>query len=140
MSLKGEGLVGICNQFPLSKVLNCLRQLVPGVSRRRPGFAPRSVHVAFAMDRLAMGQFFSSSSGSPLAISLHRGSIPIYHLGDENRPPSGRRLLQGFDRGRPQSHRWCSVGVIVTGHKGRGFKPGRSVGFLRSHVVRFYGM
>jgi hypothetical protein len=39
-----------------------LRRLVPGLSPRRPGFDPRSVHVRFVMDSVALGQVFSPST------------------------------------------------------------------------------
>jgi hypothetical protein len=35
-----------------------LRRLVSGLSSRRDGFAPRSVHVGFVMKKLALGQVF----------------------------------------------------------------------------------
>jgi hypothetical protein len=41
-----------------SRGMTWLRRLVAGLSRRRPGFATRTVHVEFAVDRLALGQVF----------------------------------------------------------------------------------
>jgi len=35
-----------------------LRRLVAGLSPRRPGFAPGSVHVGFVVDKVALGQVF----------------------------------------------------------------------------------
>jgi hypothetical protein len=35
-----------------------LRSLVTGLSPRRPGFAPRSIHVGFVVDKVALGQVF----------------------------------------------------------------------------------
>jgi hypothetical protein len=37
----------------------CLRRLVAGLSPRRPGFDPGSVHVGFVVDKVALGQVFS---------------------------------------------------------------------------------
>jgi len=44
--------------FHAPKVLPCFRWLVAGLSKRRPGFDPRSVHVRFVLDEVAMGQVF----------------------------------------------------------------------------------
>jgi hypothetical protein len=35
-----------------------LRSLVAGLSPRRPGFAPGSIHVGFVVDKVALGQVF----------------------------------------------------------------------------------
>jgi hypothetical protein len=35
-----------------------VRWLVAGLSPRRPGFAPGSVHVGFVVDKVALGQVF----------------------------------------------------------------------------------
>jgi hypothetical protein len=35
-----------------------LRQLVAGLSPRRPGFDPGSAHVGFVVDKVALGQVF----------------------------------------------------------------------------------
>jgi hypothetical protein len=43
----------------LQRAVPLLRWLVAGFSPRRPGFAPRSVHVGFVVDRVAVGQGFS---------------------------------------------------------------------------------
>jgi hypothetical protein len=32
--------------------------IVTGLSPRRPGFAPRSIHVGFVVDKVALGQVF----------------------------------------------------------------------------------
>jgi hypothetical protein len=42
-----------------------LKRLVAGLSPRRPGFDPGSVHVGFVVDKLALEQFFSSTSVFP---------------------------------------------------------------------------
>jgi hypothetical protein len=36
----------------------CLRRLVAGLSPRRPGFDPGSVHVGLVVDEVAMGHIF----------------------------------------------------------------------------------
>jgi hypothetical protein len=35
-----------------------LRSLLAGLSPRRPGFAPESIHVGFVVDKVALGQVF----------------------------------------------------------------------------------
>jgi hypothetical protein len=55
-----------------------LRRLVAGLSPRRPGSAPRSIHVGFMMDKVAMRQVSSEFFGFPLSISFHRGSPYSY--------------------------------------------------------------
>jgi hypothetical protein len=53
-----------------------LRLLVAGLSPRRPGFDPGSVHVGFVVDKVALGQVFPPEYfGFPLSISFHRCSI-----------------------------------------------------------------
>jgi hypothetical protein len=58
------------------------RLLVAGLSPRRPGFAPVSIHVGFVVDKVALGQVFSEFFGFPLSISFHRGYPNSYHLGN----------------------------------------------------------
>jgi hypothetical protein len=61
-----------------------LRRLVVGLSPRRPGFAPGSIHVGFVVDKLVLGQvFLRVLRFSPVNISFHRRSPNSYHLGDE---------------------------------------------------------
>jgi hypothetical protein len=63
MSLESEGPVSCSHGTP---VCNCvlqgampwLRSLVAGLSPRRPGFAPGSIHVGFVVDKMALGQVF----------------------------------------------------------------------------------
>jgi hypothetical protein len=53
-----------------------LRRLAAGLPPRRPGFDPRSVHVGFVVDKVALGQVFPPEFfGFPLSISFHRCSI-----------------------------------------------------------------
>jgi hypothetical protein len=68
-----------------------LLKVVAGISQRRLGFAPGSVHVGLTVDKVALGQLFlrvllfSSVITIPLLLS-----VLIYHLGMNNRPASGR--------------------------------------------------
>jgi hypothetical protein len=48
-----------------------LRRLVAGVPQRRPGFDPRSGHVGFVVDKVALGQVFSEYFGFPSQFSFH---------------------------------------------------------------------
>jgi hypothetical protein len=52
-----------------------LRRLVAGLSLRRPGFDPGSVHVGFVVDKVALGQAFLRVVAFPLSISFHWCSI-----------------------------------------------------------------
>jgi hypothetical protein len=53
-----------------------LRWLVAGLSPRRPGFDPESVHVGFVVDKVALGQVFPpSTSVFPPSISFYGCSI-----------------------------------------------------------------
>jgi hypothetical protein len=53
-----------------------LRRLVPGLSRRRPGLAPHSVHVRFLIGKAKLGAGFSLQLFSfPLSVLFYRGSI-----------------------------------------------------------------
>jgi hypothetical protein len=63
-----------------------LRRLVAGLSPRRPGFDPGSVHVGFVVDKVALGQVFPRvlrfscqfhSTGAPLQ---GKTKNKIYHL------------------------------------------------------------
>jgi hypothetical protein len=53
-----------------------LRRLVSGLSLRRPGFNPGSVHVGFLVDKAALGQVFPpSTSGFPC--QFHYTGAPL---------------------------------------------------------------
>jgi hypothetical protein len=61
------------------KAVPWLRRLVAGLSLRRPGFDPGSVHVGCVVDKVALGQVFLRlsvfpcqfhSTGSPLLVKL----------------------------------------------------------------------
>jgi hypothetical protein len=57
-----------------------LKSLVAVPSPRRPGFAPASVHVGFAVDKVALGQVFHRFLWFSLSTSFHHCSILIYHF------------------------------------------------------------
>jgi hypothetical protein len=64
------------------------RTIAQAVSRstlpRRPGFAPGSVHVGFAVDKAALRQvLLRHLRFSPVSVISPRLSTLIYHLGDE---------------------------------------------------------
>jgi hypothetical protein len=48
-----------------------LRRLVTGFPSRRPGFDPRSGHVGFVVDKVALGQVFSEYFGFHCRFSFH---------------------------------------------------------------------
>jgi hypothetical protein len=58
-------------------------RLVTGPLPRRSEFAPRSVHVGFVVDKVALGQAFLRVFRFPLNNIPQCFSILIYHLGDE---------------------------------------------------------
>jgi hypothetical protein len=49
--------------------------LVAGLSPRRTGFDPRSVHVGFVVDKVALGQVFPEYFSFPMPIPFHKCSI-----------------------------------------------------------------
>jgi hypothetical protein len=65
------------------KAVSWLRRLVAGLSPRRPGFNPGSVHVGFVVDKGAPGQVFLrasvfpcqfNSTGAPLIVKAEKTS------------------------------------------------------------------
>jgi hypothetical protein len=52
-----------------------LGRLVAGLSPRRPGFDPGSVHVGFVVDKVALGLVFPRVLRFSLSVSFHRCSI-----------------------------------------------------------------
>jgi hypothetical protein len=48
-----------------------LGRLVTGFPTRRPGFDPRSRHVAFVLDKMTLSQVFSEYFGIPLPFLFH---------------------------------------------------------------------
>jgi hypothetical protein len=57
-----------------------LTSLVAGLSLRRTGFVPRSIHVGFMVDKVAWDRYFSEFFGFPVNISFHHRSPKSYHL------------------------------------------------------------
>jgi hypothetical protein len=49
-----------------------LRRLVAGFPLRRPGVEPRSGHVRFVVDKVALGQVYSEYFGFPCQFSFHQ--------------------------------------------------------------------
>jgi hypothetical protein len=41
--------------LPFQKAVSQLRRLIAGLSPRRPGFDPRSIHVAFVVEKVRIG-------------------------------------------------------------------------------------
>jgi hypothetical protein len=54
-----------------------LKRLVAGFPPRRPGFDPRSGHVGFVVDKVALGQVFSEYFGFPCQHPIHQ--LPHNH-------------------------------------------------------------
>jgi len=50
---------------------------VAGLSPRKPGFDPWSVHVRFVVDKVALRQVFLPALRFPLSVSFHQSSIAI---------------------------------------------------------------
>jgi hypothetical protein len=70
-----------------------LRRLVVGFPPRRPGLEPRSGHVRFVVDEVALGQVFSECFGFPWQFSFYR-LLHSHHLSSGagyNWPVIGRR-------------------------------------------------
>jgi hypothetical protein len=83
---------GKWSAFYWVSVSSLLRRLVAGLSLRRRGFVPGSVHVGYVMDKVALTQFFFVwvLLFSLFHIILLWLSILIYiHMGVNNRPLSG---------------------------------------------------
>jgi hypothetical protein len=72
------GRVSGCHVLRQDLAVLWLRSLVAGLSPRRPGFAPGSIHVGFVVDKVALGQVFSEFFGFPLSVSFHRRSPNSY--------------------------------------------------------------
>jgi hypothetical protein len=86
----------------LSWAVQRLKPLVTGLSPRRPGFAPGSVHMGFVVVRVAMGQdLLRVTLFSPVNIIPLWFSIFMYHLGDEQQ---ANRWLQFRDILSPHRH------------------------------------
>jgi hypothetical protein len=64
-----------------------LRRLVSGLSTRRPGFVPGSVHVGFVVNKVALEQGFLRVLRVFLSISFHHGSSYAHTIwGMDSRP------------------------------------------------------
>jgi hypothetical protein len=59
-----------------------LRRLVAGLSPRRPGFDPGSVHVGFVVDKVALGQVFPPCS-SVFPCQFHSNCAPLLGKGQK---------------------------------------------------------
>jgi len=71
--------LNIQTQVRFVLVLSAVR-LVPGFSPRRPGFDPRSVHIRFVVDKVAVGQVFCEYFGLSLSVYFQLCSILIRTL------------------------------------------------------------
>jgi hypothetical protein len=81
--------IGWC--IDMEKAVLWLRRLVASLSHWRSGFAPRSVHVGFVADKVAVGQVFLRVLRFSLSISFHRGSPRSYIISVINNRPVGGR-------------------------------------------------
>jgi hypothetical protein len=61
------------------KAVPWFRLLVAGFPPRRPGFEPRSIHVEFVVDKVALEQVSSQYFGFPCQFSFHR-LLHTHHL------------------------------------------------------------
>jgi hypothetical protein len=82
-----EGLDKLIYRYDkcLNEAVPWLRRLVAGLSLRRPGFAPWSIHVGFVVDKVALGRFSPSTSVSPANIIpplLHIHLSPPHEMCD----------------------------------------------------------
>jgi hypothetical protein len=67
-----------------NKAMPWLRRLFTGLSPRRSGFTPESVHMGFVVDKVAFGQVILIVFRDFPPLSFHRSfSILIYHVGIE---------------------------------------------------------
>lgn len=67
------------------------KEISSGLSPQRSGFATGSVHMGFVVKRAVLGKvFLRVLLFPPLNITPPCLSIPIYHLGMDNRPVYGR--------------------------------------------------
>jgi hypothetical protein len=66
------------------RAVTWLRRLVAGLSLRSPGFEPRSIHVGFVVEKVALGQvFLRVLRFSPVNIIPPSLSNSYHHQGDE---------------------------------------------------------
>jgi hypothetical protein len=77
-------------------LLDASKEVGPGLSPRRPGFAPGSIRVGFVVDKVALGQVvLRVLRFSPVNISFHRRS-----------PNSGRGLWHAWERTEKCTRFW----------------------------------
>jgi hypothetical protein len=80
---------------------DCSVTMILGFPPRRPGLEPRSGHVGFVVDKVALGQIFSEYFGFPCQFSFHRLLHIHHHLSFRARTtgqlvadvPNGLRLI-----------------------------------------------
>jgi hypothetical protein len=73
-------------------------RLVAGLSPRRPGFDPGSVHMGFVVDKVALGQVFPRVLRFSLSISFHRCCIKLEKRKKKSSSSQGcTRSLEGCD-------------------------------------------
>ena len=85
------------------RAVSWLRRLDAGLSPRRGGFDPRSVHVGFVVDKLALVQVSPTEYfGFPLSISFHRCSITR---------KNGKKTLFIFITGLHNKSQGCGASV-----------------------------
>jgi hypothetical protein len=76
--------ISCVSKLPSQQRPSVLRRLVAGLSPRRPGFTPGTVHVGFVVDNVALRQgFLRVLRSSPVNIISPWLSTLIYHLGNE---------------------------------------------------------
>jgi hypothetical protein len=69
--LRGSNLTAVRHLPTAVRAVPWLRRLVAGLSPRRSGFDPGSVHVGFVVDKVALGQYFGFS------LSIHSTGVPL---------------------------------------------------------------
>jgi hypothetical protein len=62
-----------CGSMEAGGAVSWLRRLVAGLSSRSPGFAPGSIHVGFAVDKVALRQVFPFQYYSTVVLHAHPG-------------------------------------------------------------------
>jgi hypothetical protein len=78
-------------QSRMNQSVSWIRRLVSGLSPRRPGFVPGSVHVWFVIDKVALERVLLWVHCFALSISFHHGSpYSRITLGMNNMPVGGR--------------------------------------------------
>jgi hypothetical protein len=73
------------------KAMPQLKQLVAGLSPRRPRLMPASMHVEFVVEKNGTGTGFSPSSSVVPSLSFHHSSPCPYIIWEMNNRPIGGR-------------------------------------------------